>query len=263
MTRRPGAARPAGPAWHESTEGGETSRHPPDNGIVAKHDPRSPPRRACFREGQGLLAARPGATGLSYGGLTTLLVGFHPTLRDPRIRAAAAFAPAACALGPSFYRAAHPPLLLVQGTQDLLVPIESNAGRVYADARSRRELVELENATHTAFSGLVSIPATTSYDQTLGCPLVVTEFADNWTRLQTLTDPANGIDFAGCTMPCQGPVPTNVPMQAPRQHDLTQATVVAFFESTFRSSRAAGCLLSQGLAAENADVAVERHKRGE
>jgi hypothetical protein len=51
-------------------------------------------------------------------------------------------------------------------------------------------------------------------------------------------------------------------MQATRQHDLTQASVVAFFESTFRGSRAAGCLLRRGLAAENADVRVERHRRG-
>jgi predicted dienelactone hydrolase len=205
---------------------------------------------------------RIGATGLSYGGLTTLLVTFHPTLRDRRIRAAAALAPAACALGPTFYRAARPPLLLMQGTQDLLVPIEANAGRAYAEARSPRELVELVDATHTAFSGLVSIPSAVSYDHALGCALVEAEFSANWTRLRALDDPKNGIDIAGCSMPCIGPVPSNVPMQATRQHDLTQASVVAFFESTFRGSRAAGCLLRRGLAAENADVRVERHRRG-
>jgi hypothetical protein len=35
----------------------------------------------------------------SYGGSTTLLLTFHPTLRDPRIRAAVAIAPVACAFG--------------------------------------------------------------------------------------------------------------------------------------------------------------------
>jgi predicted dienelactone hydrolase len=202
------------------------------------------------------------ASGLSYGGLTTLLVTFHPTLRDRRIRAAVALAPASCSLDEAFYRAARPPLLLMQGTQDLLVPIEANAVRTYAEARSPRELVELEDATHTAFSGLVSAPSRSSYDATLGCPLVVAEFGANWTRLQTLDDPTNGIDVAGCSFPCQGPVPTNPPMQAARQHDLTQATVVAFLESTFRKSRPARCFVRQGLAAENPDVHVEIHSAG-
>jgi len=205
---------------------------------------------------------RIGASGLSYGGLTTLLVGFHPTLRDRRIRAAATLAPAACALGPAFYRAARLPLLLIQGTQDLLVPIEANSARVYAEARSPRELVVLENATHTAFSGLVGIPLQTSYDATLGCPAVVQEFGTNWARLQALDDPANGIALAGCNLPCIAPVPPNAPMQAPRQHDLSRAAVVAFFESTFRKSRPARCFLREALSAENADVHVEVHGPG-
>ena len=205
---------------------------------------------------------RIGASGLSYGGLTTLLVTFHPTMRDRRIRAAAALAPAACALGPSFYRAARPPLLLMQGTEDLLVPLPSNAGRAYADARSPRELVALANASHTAFSGLISAPSTVNYDHAIGCAFVETEFAANFARLQTIADPANGIDPSGCALPCQGPVPSDVPMQAARQHDLTQATVVAFFESTFRKSHDGRCLLRSALATENADVSVQLHRRG-
>jgi len=51
-------------------------------------------------------------------------------------------------------------------------------------------------------------------------------------------------------------------MQATRQHALTQASVVAFFESTFRKSRAGRCLLRKSLAAENPDVQVSLHGRG-
>jgi dienelactone hydrolase len=205
---------------------------------------------------------RIGASGLSYGGFTTLLVTFHPTLRDRRIRAAAALAPVACALTEPFFRAARTPLLLVQGTQDLLVPIETNAARAFANARSPRELVTLVDATHTAFSGLIGFPLSTSYDATLGCNLVELEFDANWARLQAETDPANGIDPSGCTMPCLGPVPPNQPMQAARQHVLTQASVTAFFEATFRKSRRATCFLRKGLAAENADVRVQTHGPG-
>ena len=203
------------------------------------------------------------ATGLSYGGLTTLLVTYHPTLRDRRIRASAALAPAACSLGEAFYRAARPPLLLIQGTQDLLVPIEANAGRAFMESRSPRELISLVDATHTAFSGLVNFPSQTSYDADLGCAVVVADFdSANLVRLHMLDDPANGIDVGGCAPPCQGPAPANAPMQATRQHDLTRAAVVAFFESTFRRSRPARCLLREGLAHENPDVRVEIHGRG-
>jgi predicted dienelactone hydrolase len=202
------------------------------------------------------------ASGLSYGGLTTLLLAFHPTLRDERIRAAVGIAPVACSFDETFYRAPRPPLLLIQGTQDLLVPIEANAARAFANASSARELVALAEATHTAFSGLISFGSQESYDVSLGCPVVVDEFGANWQRLQTLNDPANGITIADCSMPCIGPVPTNVPMQAARQHDLTRATVVAFLESTLRRSRPARCFVRQALAAENADVHVELHAHG-
>jgi len=206
---------------------------------------------------------RIGASGLSYGGLTTLLVTFHPARRDRRIRAAAALAPVSCSFEKSFFRAARPPLLLVQGTQDLLLPIAINSARVYAEARSPRTFVQLRDASHSAFSGLLSFPSAVNYDVALGCPLVVNEFGGpNWTRLQLLDDPANGIDVAGCSMPCLGPAPSNPPMQAARQHDLTQAMVVAFFESTFRKSRPARCFVKQGFAAENADVVVEHHRAG-
>src|SRR5262245_62042435 len=126
---------------------------------------------------------RIGATGLSYGGLTTLLVGFHPTLRDRRVRVVATLAPASCQFDPRFFRAARPPLLLIQGTQDLLLPIEANAERVYAEARSPRELIRLHDATHSAFSSIISFPSASSLDVTLGCQEVVPEFARGWERL--------------------------------------------------------------------------------
>jgi len=204
-----------------------------------------------------------GAMGLSYGGLTTLLVTYHPTLRDPRIRASLPIAPAACSLGPSFYRAARPPLLLLQGTADLVLPVADNAERAFADSRSPRQLVELKNATHTAFSGL--IPETgpvLQYDEDLGCGVVVHDFdAATQQRLMTLDDPANGVDVSGCTAPCAGPPPTTLPMSAARQHYLTKALVTAFFESTFRRVHAARCFLRGGLV-RDLDLDVQTHPGG-
>jgi hypothetical protein len=49
-----------------------------------------------------------------------LVVTYHPTLRDPRIRAAMALAPGACYFAEPFYREAGPPLLVGQGDEDLI-----------------------------------------------------------------------------------------------------------------------------------------------
>ena len=196
-----------------------------------------------------------GLSGLSYGGLTTLLVTYHPTMRDRRIRAALALAPAACALTERFYRRGGTPLLVMQGDQDQLVPIETNGGRVFELARrSPRELVTLVHGTHTAFAGPIVQDQTTSYDAT-GCALIERVFtADLFAQFQMveeLHDAQTGIDVDQCGLPCQDPLPSNAPMQASRQHALAQAVVAAFFESALGHSSAARCFLRKGLAREN------------
>jgi predicted dienelactone hydrolase len=205
---------------------------------------------------------RVGAVGLSLGGATTALVSFHPTLRDPRIRAALGLATAgACAITERFFRETRIPFLLLHGDQDLIVPYELNARRAFDLSRSRRQLVTLVNGTHTAFSGFITFPRPTSYDA-LGC-LVLGDISGWGDPLAGLGSIADGIDPAAvsCVQPCLLPAPTDPPMQATRQHELTRAVVVAFFESTLGHGRAAArCYLNEVLAAENADVRVETRR---
>jgi predicted dienelactone hydrolase len=200
---------------------------------------------------------RIGVSGLSLGGLTTLLLAYHPQLRDPRVRAAVALAPAACYLAADFYRTARPPLLLVNGDQDAITPLDTNATRVFGLSRSPRQLLTLAGATHTAFSGLITGPPTANYDTAIGCPFVeqLTQADVDAAVAAFGAAGANLVDSTGCALPCTGPAPTGATMAATRQHDLTRAAVTAFFESTLRRSRAARCFLGRGLAAENADVA--------
>jgi predicted dienelactone hydrolase len=205
---------------------------------------------------------RIGVSGLSLGGLNTLLVTYHPTLRDRRIKAAAAMAPASCYLGETFYDSARPPLLLLGGDEDLITPLPMNAARTFAFARrSPRRLVTLAHATHTAFSGLVTNPSTTSYDTTLGC-----RFLEGKVTQQQVDATIAGfgnpsyIDGTGCELPCTTPPPSTPPMQAARQHDLAQGAIVAFFDTTFRKpDRDAACFLARGLAKEP-DATVEKKK---
>lgn len=210
---------------------------------------------------RGIDRHRIGVAGLSLGGATTLLVTYHPTLRDRRVRAALPIAPAACFFGERFYRAARPPLLILQGDQDLLVPLDMNGARVFARSRSPRTLVTLVDATHTGFSGFVTAPSTTSYDE-VGCAAISGVVSSGGNIVDGLGGAKSGIDATGCALPCQGPVPTNAPMQAERQHRLTQAVVAAFFDATFKHSHAARCFLRHGLAGENPDTRVSRHGPG-
>src|SRR5262249_2938116 len=112
---------------------------------------------------RGIDRHRIGVAGLSLGGATTLLVAYHETLRDHGARRAPPPAPAPRSRDKRFHRPAPPPLLVLQGDQDLLVPLDMNGARVFALSSSPRTLVTLIDATHTAFSGFVGAPSTTSY----------------------------------------------------------------------------------------------------
>jgi predicted dienelactone hydrolase len=197
-----------------------------------------------------------GVSGLSLGGMTTLLVTYHPTLRDRRVRASLALAPLACFFGPTFYATDRRPLLLMAGDQDLLVPFEANSGQAFALSRARRWLVSLIDGTHTAFTGFIAYPSTTSYDQ-LGCAAIA-DVATRGDPLVGLGGAADGVDASSTCLAssCAGPLPSNPPMQATRQHQLTQAVDVAFFEAALRHSRAARCFLDENLAPENPDLEV-------
>ncbi len=202
-----------------------------------------------------------GVSGLSLGGLNTLLVTYHPTLRDRRVKAAAAMAPASCYLSAAFYDVAKPPLLLLDGDEDLITPIGTNAERTFERARSPRRLVTLAKATHTAFSGFIGDGASaTSYD-VVGCVALEGKLSH-----QQVADTIAGfgsdpslIDRTGCELPCVTPPPSTPPMSAGRQHELTRAAIVAFFESTFRRSKDARCFLARGLGKEP-DATVQQRK---
>ncbi len=194
-------------------------------------------------------------SGLSYGGLTTLLVAYHPTLRDRRIRAAMALAPASCFLGQAMFDAARPRLLLVGGDEDALTPLDQNAARAFVRAHSARTLVTLRHGTHTAMTGLISFPSATSYDE-IGCGAINSALPASDFENAFAGFAPELIDPVGCDLPCaNGPLPAP-PMQAARQQELTRAAAAGFFESTLKGSSPGRCLLGRALAAENPDVEV-------
>jgi len=220
--------------------------------------------RLSHRRGEwparGVDGKRIGVTGFSLGGGTTLLVTYHPRLRDRRVRAALPVAPVGCMFGERFYRAARPPLLVLQGDQDLLVPLATNGARAFERARSPRTLVTLAHGTHTAFVTYFTGSATESYDR-IGCAALA-GVAQEGNIFQGLGGRRAGIDGTGCALPCQDPFPPNPPMSADEQHRLTKVVEAAFFDATLKGSAPASCFLDEVLAAENPDARVATHAAG-
>ena len=97
-------------------------------------------------------ATRIASVGLSMGGLTSLLVGYHATLRDPRVDVVVAMAPVADILGDAFYDTSSAPLLLLSGDIDAIVRYETNARAALERANAPVNLYTLVDGTHTSFT---------------------------------------------------------------------------------------------------------------
>jgi predicted dienelactone hydrolase len=196
-------------------------------------------------------------SGLSLGGLTTLLSTFHPRLRDPRIKASLPMAGVSCLFTHQFYTNANVPLLLLHGDADLIVPFPENSARAFQLADDPRELVVLKNGSHTGFAGLASLltDATGNYDH-LGCHVLSN--AANGVDVTKLGSEAEGInpDRSVCPNPCSNLSMLVPSLDANRQQDLTKAIAAAFFDSTLRGDKGAQHFLHTTLQ-ENKDLTVE------
>jgi predicted dienelactone hydrolase len=196
-------------------------------------------------------ARRIGASGLSLGGGTVLLLTYHPELRDRRIRAVLPIAPAfSCSFTRAFYRRARVPLLVLQGDADRLAPIADNGRRVVRRARGPRSLAVLHGASHLGFTGFAAALGTPADIDQLGCNgLVGSVFPE------LPGGRGAGIASDECSVPCATSLTPTLAFD--RQHELTQAVAAAFFDASLGGDRSARCWLARGLARENRDVEVE------
>lgn len=206
-------------------------------------------------------ADRIGVAGLSFGGTTTLLVTFHPALRDPRIKAALPIAPGACMFTKRFFQTADVPLLLLVGTSDFLVPHRPNGKRPFRLAGAPKYLVSVRDASHTLFTGVVAGHSGTPHPDGIGCAAIDDFVPDD-------PDPEND-PFAGlggrengiagspkrCPLPCQKTLPESA-LAAARQHELGKIAYAAFFAGTLGDDVAARCFLRRTFAEEHAEIDV-------
>jgi predicted dienelactone hydrolase len=207
----------------------------------------------------GIDAERIGLTGLSMGGSTTLLTAFHPTLRDPRVRAAAPMAGPACFLGAEFYGTTSVPLLILHGDIDAIVPYQANAVFAFGEANPPKYLVTIAAGSHTGFTdGAEVIFEGSNNPDDLGCRALggPTNNDAGGSFIDLLGGPAAGIIAGDCPQSCTlSRQPRSI--RPSRQHKLTILSIFPFFEAYLRGDARAQQFLDTTLAAENPDVTTQ------
>jgi hypothetical protein len=175
--------------------------------------------------------------GLSLGGMTTSLTGFHLHLRDPRVCLAATLAGPGSMFSAQFYRHARIPLLVVAGDIDAIVDYDANALMTFQRAGSLADLVTLQGATHTGFADLASVfMESMENPDVLGCTALMGNLPEEVDFVELLGGPGTGIIEPDTTLPCSvQPLPRS--MRPSRQQDLARLAVLSFFEAHFSSDR--------------------------
>ncbi|MBI4518620.1 MAG: hypothetical protein HY699_22715 [Deltaproteobacteria bacterium] len=212
----------------------------------------------------GLLARhidhdRIGLAGLSLGGLTTYLAAFHPTLRDPRVRAVAAIAGPGCFFTPAFFGDRRVPLMIVHGDIDAIVPYQQSAPAVFAGANAPKYLATITGGSHTGFAGVASILFGGLHNpDSVGCAQLgrPSTGGNNEELLRQLGGAEAGLVRGDCPPAC-APGPQPKAIEPARQHELALLTLVPFFEAYLRDSRRHRQFLEDALAGENPELSVE------
>ncbi|MBJ18357.1 MAG: hypothetical protein GY910_27470 [bacterium] len=216
----------------------------------------------------GIDRNRIGVLGLSLGGLTTTLVAFHPTLGDPRIRAAVSIAGPSSMFGPDYFDFADLPFLMIAGTHDAMIQYAANAERV-PELITRGGLVTIAEASHAGFSSMASGPMRLlGNPDNLGCQSLLDNLdpAPGTNPFAELGDAEAGmLDASDTPLPCE--TQFDDALHPGRQHMLTTLAVRAFFGSHFSTSQegreAHARYLESTLPAEIEGIDYARAQRGE
>lgn len=188
---------------------------------------------------QHILAAtvdptRIGAMGISLGGMTTTLAAYHPTMADPRIRAAVSIAGPTDQFDEPFFKQYSPAFLMLGGTVDALVPYQKNALPVLKKIPDA-QLVTIADGSHMGFIGSAGLMRWMKNPDAIGCYMVMRNLEksseeESWLHL--LGSAEQGVNQQVVNDVCTlTPLPEA--MNPLRQHQITQLAVRSFFDSQF------------------------------
>lgn len=199
----------------------------------------------------GVDEKRIGTLGVSLGGLTTLLISYHPKFHDTRIKAAAPIAPLAYFFAPAFYHTRELPLLIVHGDLDSFIDYEANGRRAFMRASPNARLLTVKKGSHAAFAfpldesgfggvlnALLARPdADPSNPDGLGCGAVGDTLASTGVEfLEALGDGAESLimtteEEAKRLLPCTNGNYKKPAMKAADQLEIATRSTLSFFEA--------------------------------
>jgi predicted dienelactone hydrolase len=130
--------------------------------LLARSADPADPLAARFDPG------RVAVMGISLGGLTSTLVGFHPQWSDPRVQAVISIAGPTAFFSEAFFAHRRLPFLMLAGDEDVIVPWEGNAAPVPQKVEGG-QLITLRGASHSGFAGGSSLLRWMRNPDALGC----------------------------------------------------------------------------------------------
>lgn len=208
-------------------------------------------------------ATKIGVAGLSLGGLTSTLVGYHPRFRDERVRAVISIAGPAAMFTRRFFLTSAAPFLMIGGTEDAVVDYATHAATI-PDRAPQGTLLTIRGGTHISFAGIAEpVMRFAGHPDSLACDALRSgaEQAggdDPFALLGDLTDGVNPAQTA--LVICANPLGESI--HPGRQQMITQVGVVSFFASQFADSaegrQAARTLLYERMAEDFPEVSLSR-----
>ncbi len=206
----------------------------------------------------GLVDDRMAASGMSLGGLSTLAVGLHPTVKDERLDALIAMAPATCSLGDDIFDVPNPPLLIMHGDGDAILPIEDHIPPLFDGLTGPRWLATLANGTHAGFpDASAGLFDGLEHADILGCGQIAGALPDDAVNPTTdQLDGVGGVLGTDCALPCLDDSMLVNGMKPTRQVELSYALFRAFLDSRFYGDSEGDLWLEAGIGQQEADVAM-------
>lgn len=202
----------------------------------------------------GVDADRMALAGLSGGGLTTIVAGYDANLRDTRVKAAMAMAPAACWFQEGYYADAGVPLLVAHGTSDLIIDIETHGQAAFERANPPKSIARIEGGYHLGF-----VDVGTIIDDALAClffPDTSTLVLQVLALVEALGGAENFVNPLTCSSEFCGA--SNLPhIDGLRQQQIAKQIGAAFFESVLRGDAVAAAYLAEDLDTLNPDVTFQ------
>lgn len=204
-------------------------------------------------------SARIAAIGYSLGALNTLLLGFHPTLQEPRIKAVISLAGPTEVFTRKFFNTRAIPFMAIAATEDEFVEYESNF-LTLRDKVDGAPLVVFERGSHLGFAEEGKWVRWFSHPDSLACDLATDTIDRNRKSEEPWYDELGGIE-AGYVQQIDPDVCENEvssAMNPLRQQQLTLMAVRSFLGCEFEddpAERARWCnYLKDTFATENEEI---------